>query len=256
MGQELEIEMALGRTGLYQLLSSAFLSPDEEFYLSLKSGEFIQQARGCLPSILGPSQENKNQLRERLDSLEAWLKDEFPRVCLADIQAEFTRVFGHTISKECPPYETQYGSNHIFQQTQGLADIAGFYRAFGLEVSQEVKERPDHVSLELEFMYFLAYKEAYARSNHGPEEMDICRKAQESFLREHLGRWAPVFVRLLARKAEHGFYKELADLTAAFLDSEVKALGVKPVHLTEDDLIFLEGEPEEACFSCTMEERE
>ena len=93
--------------------------------------------------------------------------------------AEFSRIFGHSVSNECPPYETEYGKSHVFQKSQGLGDIAGFYKAFGLEASDKAKERHDHISIELEFMYFLIFKENYARENSRAEESDICKDAQK-----------------------------------------------------------------------------
>src|SRR5262245_6292753 len=52
----------------------------------------------------------------------------------ADLRAEYDRVFGFVIPKECPPYETEYHPPaQSFLRSQQLADIAGFYRAFGLD---------------------------------------------------------------------------------------------------------------------------
>ncbi len=63
------------------------------------------------------------------------------------------------------PYETEYTTPDALYKAHQLADIAGFYRAFGLEMSTENRERPDHLAAELEFMHFLALKEAQAMGN-------------------------------------------------------------------------------------------
>src|SRR3990172_587908 len=122
-------------------------------------------------------------------------------------------------------YETQYGAGHVFQQAQQLADIAGFYLAFGLEVAEGVGERADHISLELEFMQALTFREAYARTHHGPGEVDLLREAQRSFLRDHLARWLPVLARLVRPRTE-GFYRYLADLAGSFVAADAAALGL------------------------------
>ncbi|MCB1364051.1 MAG: molecular chaperone TorD family protein [Rhodobacteraceae bacterium] len=71
-------------------------------------------------------------------------------------------VFGHAMSKDCPAYGGEYGQAHIFEKTQTLADVAGFYRAFGLALAEDAHERPDHIALEMEFMEFLCLKQAWA----------------------------------------------------------------------------------------------
>ena len=144
------------------------------------------------------------------------------------LQAAYVACFGHTISKECPPYEAEYGAAHIFQKTQMLADIAGFYRAFGLETAPDLHERVDHVSVDLEFMRFLSLKELYAlEQGHSAERLAQCREAQAKFLGEHVGRWAPGFARHLRELAGEGYYARMGELTDAFLTGELAALGIE-----------------------------
>ena len=92
-------------------------------------------------------------------------------------------------SPDCPAYESAYVSGDPQQQTQRMADIAGFYRAFGVDAT-EGGYRPDELSVELEFMAFLCQKEAYAEGHLGPPRARQARKAQRIFLEHHLGRWA------------------------------------------------------------------
>ncbi len=234
---EPEIEQILGRSRVYRLLSTAYLYPDPEFFSSIGDGFFINGLRGAFSCISDDI---------TLDSLEASLKG----VALTDLQAQHRRVFEHTISKDCPPYETQYGAHHIFQQAQKLGDIGGFYRAFGMEISEEAKERLDHISVELEFMHFLTIKEAHALKNHGEEKADICREAQKKFVNDHLGPWLFVFTKKLIKKAETGFYKELAVLTREFLALECSLLKVRPRGLKV--VMPPSFEPDGECFSCEV----
>lgn len=135
--------------------------------------------------------------------------------------------FGYTLSKECPPYETEYGQAHIFEKTQTLADIAGFYRAFGLDLAGTTKERPDHLAIELEFMEFLCRKHAFAvRNDHAPERIAMCCDAERKFLDEHLGRWVFGFARRVGGKARGGPYAGLVGLLEAFVDRELEAMGL------------------------------
>ncbi len=237
MDQEEAVRQALAKSCLYRFLSPLFLYPGEETFSGLNWGEGEEAV-----ALLG----SPDGLKEAIESLKGCLET------LGDLQSEYGRVFSHSISKECPPYETHYGGTNdasdIFQQTQVLADIAGFYRAFGLEASEQVKERLDHISIELEFMAFLAYKQAHAATSGWEDKAEVCREAQEKFLNDHLGRWVPLFTTRLSEKAGDGFYRELSRLTKAFLDFDVKAKGAKPCEAGE--LTPVTFEPEEGCLSC------
>jgi len=156
----------------------------------------------------------------------------------ADRIAHYDSVFGLVVSKECPPYETWYcPQTFSIYRSQHLADIAGFYRAFGVEPSTE---RPDFIGMELEFMAWLIQKELHARSTRGPEsdEVATCRDAQRTFLKDHLGWWAPAFALALRQVADGiGDERELESpprsaigafgkLLSAFIGIERALLGV------------------------------
>lgn len=239
------ISMAVARSGIYRLLSAAFFYPDQERVSFLTKG--VEEVKGFLAVL--PEDEGQG-IEEALEAFAATLRP----LSLEALQEEYGTIFGHVISQECPPYEAQYQCSHIFQQAQILGDIAGFYRAFGLEVSDGAKDRLDHLAVELEFMYFLAYKEAYALAHHGGEAADLCREAQRTFFQDHLGRWAPLFFKLLDRKAQEGFYQKLASFAEGFLAKERKHLGVEPLKFSEGDLKPVGFEPEETCFSCGIED--
>jgi TorA maturation chaperone TorD len=139
-------------------------------------------------------------------------------------------VFGLLSSSACPPCESEYiDGKFTFQRSQTLGDVGGFYRAFGLRPSRRRPERHDHIVLELEFMAFLIGLERQARecdeADRG-EKADLCRRAQQRFLREHLSWWAPAFARLLGREDPGGFYEGAGVFLAALIAAERGLLDV------------------------------
>jgi DMSO reductase family type II enzyme chaperone len=136
------------------------------------------------------------------------------------------QLFGHTARGLVPPYETEYGNEALFQQPQELGDIMGFYHAFGLTMKSGKHERPDHISCQLEFLMFLALKEAYALEQDDREMLAEVRKAEKSFLADHLGRFVPTFAAKLMRQDPSGFYGALADLCLRFVAAECQRLQI------------------------------
>jgi TorA maturation chaperone TorD len=138
-----------------------------------------------------------------------------------DLAAEYDRAFGLVFASACPPFETEYHANaDPFFRAQQMADVAGFYRAFGL--TPAATGRPDHLALELEFMAFLMLK---GRQADG-ELAAVCEAALRGFFRDHVAWWVPAFAAGLRRRAGEGLYAALATVLAAWLPAERTLLGV------------------------------
>ncbi len=228
---------ALSRSALYQLMSQALVYPSEEAVAALQEVDLPQAQRAAAP------------LPARAAPLLAAFGEQLQSADANQLQAEHRRIFTHILSLDCPPCETFYTARHVFQETQELSDIGGFFRAFGLEIAD--KRRLDHISVELEFMHFLAYKEAYALTHHGPAKARFCRDVQRKFVQDHLGRWATRFAQRLGQKANGGYYGCLASLMEAFLTAEVEFLRAhpEPVSVSAD---WRKQGPED--FSCPVAE--
>ena len=243
VNQEAKIQNALARSAIYQFLSLCFFEPNEKIFPILKSDEYLRNVQESMDDYLRLNSFNgkASATKENLQLLGNRLKEK----SFEELSSEYRKVFeSFMASKECPIYETLYGNEATFQQTQSLqelADIGGFYRAFSLDISEVTRERYDHLSIELEFMHFLTYKEAYALENHGEEQLEICTKAEKKFLKSHLGRWVQLFAKLVNKRAKahsersglEGFYSGIADFLNDFISFEIKRLKIKVEEATE-----------------------
>jgi TorA maturation chaperone TorD len=144
--------------------------------------------------------------------------------------ASYERTFGLLVSSNCPPYETEYiNAKFTFQRSHALADVAGFYHAFGLEPSAAHPERQDHLALQLEFMaLLLGLEQAAAESHHADctQRRAVCADAGRKFLNEHLIWWVPTFARLLSRQDPDGFYDAVSTFLAALVAAERSLAGL------------------------------
>ncbi len=232
------------RLEVYQFLSLAAASPQSEGWprlvepsfqeLVLAAVDVIREDPKSCPDTLAPGEVTADALD--LAALLSFLQA--PRDSLIE---EHVRVFGLLISQECPPYETEYcPQTFSVHRSHQLADIAGYYRAFGVEPSGQHPERPDHIVLELEFMAWLIGKTLYASEHGDADHVRLCRDAQVSFVRDHFSWWTPAFALALRRKADgiesegrlssppNSYQGSLGAFLAAFVAAERGVLGVSP----------------------------
>ncbi len=252
------------RLAIYQFLSLATVNPQAERWPRILDPNFQELVSAAVKVIQDDAQACPDRLAPGelpLTSLDLTPRYTFLRHPRDELVEEFNQVFGLLISRECPPYETEYcPQTFSVYRAQHLADIAGFYRAFGLQPSSRSPQRQDHISLELEFMAWLNAKTLYAFEQWDEDNENLCRDAQVRFFGEHLAWWTTAFA-LAVRKKSDGIKDErdlnsppgslqgaLGTLLAAFVPAERGILGISPptalTSVTEDD--------EEGCETCPL----
>jgi TorA maturation chaperone TorD len=124
-----------------------------------------------------------------------------------------------------PPYEGSY-ERDPFRQARQMADVAGFYRAFGSAAHGVAAERPDHAGAELEFLAYVALRRVESLTAGRTEDAERCAEIEAAFLRDHAGRWLPVFFKHLAATARDPFHRELGRLGELAVLEEIAWHGV------------------------------
>ena len=133
----------------------------------------------------------------------------------------------------CSLHETAYGdAGRLLGKATQLADISGFYLAFGLQPTPTDTHPEDHLTLELEFMSVLALTEAYASAERWPEQFEVTREAQVKFVQDHLGTWIDAMVEQLRACDPHPFYAPLGEAVQRLTRAEVARLHVTPVAIS------------------------
>jgi len=138
-------------------------------------------------------------------------------------------VFLFDRGAKVPPYEGAWGeAPQLAGKAALLADVAGFYAAFGLVPGESQPDVEDHIAAECEFMSALALKEAYALAEGDDEGVAITSAAQSRFVGDHLGRWSGTFADALRDASPLPYYGALADLLGAWVKAEIERLGTTP----------------------------
>lgn len=229
------VQRLLGRSALYELLALSVAYPEPglldriDALLHDLEGREIVRALGVERQL--------RALRIARDDVDA---ERLAPVC-------FTLFEGSVL---CSPHETEYVRDP-FAKAARLADIAGFYAAFGLQVSTVNRGTPDNIGAELEFMALVTRREAYAVLQQWTEQAETCRSAMRTFMDEHLGRWVQAFSSDLCQQADEAsasrgdpaagiWFHAVAELLRATIDAEIAAMGVYPsllhTRITNDEL--------------------
>lgn len=222
------------RANVYGFLARLFSYPRRETFEILARGNIFEAFNGLDEKLVTQAY----QVIELLRTMG------YEKVC-----EEYVQTFGHVISAECPPYETSYGESHVFQQTQGIADIAGFYKAWGIDIATDANDRLDHISAECEFMSFLLLKLDYFSAKGEKEAEEICLDSSRKFLEEHLGKWTLVFSALVMKKTSGGLYHKAVKLLKEFIEKEAEIFGVEPIVYAEKALRSFDFDDEQ-CSQC------
>lgn len=202
------IEQVLRRAAGYEVLARCFAYPDEGAL------DGMREVAAMTGHLLADT-----PLREVLEALAIATQEE--------LEPQYIDCFTLTTSTDVPTFETAYLCTDPNQQTHRMADINGFYRAFGVDAA-ETAFRPDDICVELEFMSFLCRKEVYAVEHLGAPRVAQARRAQRMFLSEHLGRWAPALGQRTARLAESSpFYRALGESLHAWIEADAAEIAAK-----------------------------
>jgi TorA maturation chaperone TorD len=99
-------------------------------------------------------------------------------------------------------------------------EVIKMYEERGLSMDSEFRNLPDHITVELEFMYYLIFKEAEALEKAETDKALDFIKTQELFLDKFLKRWVGPFCDKIKKGTDNEFYNSLADCCAVFIKNQ------------------------------------
>lgn len=230
---------AIARSQVYHLLSTAFRYPTAEFFRSMVDGDYWLALVEAMST--SPHHDSLDELLELSEEIEA---------VLAGISYEgYEVLFAETFEvgapmPPCPPYEGL--QRKTTTRHSAMLRIAAFYKHFGLKMDQQEGkcELPDHITAQLEFLHFLAFKESQAREAGDKELLTGYLLAQNDFLQRHCLQWVPAFSEKIEEIRPGTALALFAEITTRVLQEEadlvsvyLKELGVdiKPVELEKEE---------------------
>lgn len=140
-----------------------------------------------------------------------------------DLESDYIELFDRG-ARTAPLHGTGFGRGQGSGLGDRLADVAAFFRAFGVEIAG--LERPDHLAVELEFYGWLLLKTDHLQVIGDREGVEIVLDARRKFLAEHLGPLARSAALLPSVVAHPVFGPRLAWISD-LVSRECAALGVE-----------------------------
>jgi len=188
------------KADVYRLLSACYYEPEDAFLEEDVFGQ-LKQSLSVLSS-------------ERAADAQA-MGACFRETSYEDLRIDYTRLFLGPFNIRSKPYGSVYLDGRNIVMGKSTMAVLALYREGGFHVAEAFAEMPDHVAVELEFLYLL-------NTRLGDGQLEISERnrlaaLERSLLDEHLGQWIIAFTEAVKKGSCTDFYGKLADLTQRFI---------------------------------------
>jgi TorA maturation chaperone TorD len=198
-----EINKTIHRGDCFKLLAACFYEPDSTLFIEERVGE-------KLGLLLDNFTSTGARAARQMQATSVELAQE-------EMSIDHATLFIGPFELLAPPYGSVYIEKNRRVMGQSSVNAARYYQEAGLSV--DIKEPPDHIVIELEFMYYLCSKEASAAQNGQHAEVNDYRELQTRFYYHAIKPWVGDFCAAIRAGTDNDFYVNLADCLDSFLSS-------------------------------------
>ncbi|MDZ7605048.1 MAG: molecular chaperone TorD family protein [Cyclobacteriaceae bacterium] len=188
---------------LFNLYAASFCEPQKELADNLLILETLESLQG--------------ELNARFTEFKS-LKETFLQYDLQSLLIDYTRVFIGPFHVIAYPYSSVYFSNGVktlYNET--TAWVEGFYRTCGFSFQNTVKDMPDHIAVELEFLYTLKFKINTLLQEGNFESAQRLEQLYAEFIKNHFSIWVPRLCGKVIDEANGTYYAELCKWLHGFI---------------------------------------
>lgn len=193
----------------FKLLSECYFLPSPDLLHQ------VRELKNHLALVSHEAMRHVSHMKEELENLED----------LDSLRTDYARLFVGPYDLFAPPYGSVYLEGE--RKVMGIStnEVRAAYREAGLDVSEDFHDLPDHISAELEFMYYLVFKEIERSLSSDLQGTMAYLTRQRAFLRSYLGPWVTQFTEDVEQQAVSNFYRHLAQCTRVFVEENLEELG-------------------------------
>ena len=200
MNSDAYVELAELRAIAYKCLSICYYLPDQEML------DRLGDLEAALERICPQAAADIAPMRQETD--------------LDKLKIDFSQLFVGPFKLIAPPYGSVYLEGQRTVMGASTIDAERRYQDAGLDIAADLYDAPDHIAIELEFLYFLIFQEIEAIGSGHPQDRGQWLQRQHDFLTRHLGGWVTEFAATAAQGAKTDFYRYLAKATGKFVRAD------------------------------------
>lgn len=205
---ETEQTSALAREDLCRYLAACYYEP-----------ESAMAEEDLFGSLAGAAARIDDHLAAKAQSV----AEAFRAVPMVELLVDYTRLFLGPTEILASPYGSVWLDEARTLAGESTMAVSELYREADFEMDESFRDLPDHIAVELEFLYLMIFRGNEAAVAADAELARKSANLKHRFLTEHLGQWVAPFADSIRRHARTRFYSELADLTEAFIWREREA---------------------------------
>ncbi len=212
------------RAAVYQALAFGFAEPTAAYLAALTGGELADGLHEAV-AWLGPDAALYEPALTALAAAGAAAAQAEPAAALEALAVEHARLFTGPGHPAVGCYATQYLEPREDRPARlsgaAAAYAAAAYEAAGVAPVDAQRELPDHVAVELEFLFHLCRSEEAAWDRDDSDDALHLRRSLDAFLREHAARFFGEFAAAVRAATPAPLYAALADLLDVHVVAEL-----------------------------------
>ena len=198
------VDYEQARSNCYKLLAACFYQPQKEAFIQ---EEFFKNLAMVLKDIAPEAAAHVPAMEKA-----------FLNYSNEDLLIDYAKLFVGPNELIAPPYGSVYMDDGRRTMGDSTLEAIKIYKDEGLAIDENFKELPDHIAVELEFMYYLIFKETEALEKSETDKALDFIKTQELFLDKFLARWVKPFCDKIKAGTDNEFYNSLADCLSVFIE--------------------------------------
>ncbi|MCP4263083.1 MAG: molecular chaperone TorD family protein [Planctomycetes bacterium] len=191
------------RAGIFNIFTALLCQPEKEL---VENNEIFDTLKSAL-NIVNPD------CSKIVDQMQKAVKQNTAQ----ELLVEYTKLFIGPFKTLVPPYSSLYFGNDTLMNDVTVW-VINSYRKSGLEFNEKIKDVPDHVAIETEFMYFLIHNEIKELDADNRDKSFSLWENQQEFFEKHYKKWVPEFCAKVATETNNEYFKVLSECLNKFIN--------------------------------------